>query len=50
VTVPVTVAPVAGEVMETVGGVVPVALFTVTVTPVLVAAFPAESCAVALRI
>jgi hypothetical protein len=49
VIVPDTVAPFAGEVMETVGGVVPFELFTVTVTFVLVPVLPAASCAIALR-
>ncbi|HTP44344.1 MAG TPA: hypothetical protein VMJ13_07245, partial [Candidatus Acidoferrum sp.] len=49
VTVPFTVALLAGDVIETVGGVVS-ALFTVTVTTALVAAFPAASFATAASV
>jgi hypothetical protein len=45
-----TVAPVAGAVIETVGGVVSiVALSTVTDTDALVVEFPAESVAIAVK-
>ncbi len=47
--VPFTVALFAGEVIETVGGVVSV-LFTVTVTTALVAVFPAASFATAVSV
>jgi hypothetical protein len=53
VTVPETVAPFVGPVMETVGGVVSgvgLELLTVTATPVLVAAFPAASFAIAYSV
>jgi len=49
VTVPLTVALFAGEVIETVGGVVS-ALFTVTFTLALVAVFPAASFASAVSV
>src|SRR5580658_3558301 len=47
--VPETVAPEAGEVMETVGGVVSPVLLTVTETAELVALLPAVSMATAVR-
>jgi hypothetical protein len=47
--VPLTVAPLAGAVMDTVGGVVSeVVLLTFTATPVLVAVFPEVSVATAV--
>jgi hypothetical protein len=49
-TVPFTVAPFAGAVIETVGGVVSVVLLTVTVTLALVVLFPAASLATALSV
>jgi len=49
VMVPDTVAPLAGEVIETVGGVL-LALFTVMDTAALVALFPAESVAIAVKL
>ena len=48
VTVPARVAPAAGVVMETVGGVV--SLATVTLTPAAVPRFPAASRATAVRV
>jgi hypothetical protein len=48
-TVPETVAPLAGEVIDTVSGVVLV-LFTVMDTAVLVVLFPAVSVAMAVRL
>jgi hypothetical protein len=47
--VPETVAPLAGEVIETVGGGV-FELLTVTITPALVALLPAVSFAIALSV
>jgi chorismate mutase len=47
--VPLTVAPSAGAVMDTVGGVVSVVLLTFTGTGALVAVFPAASLATAAR-
>ncbi|MFZ0636971.1 MAG: hypothetical protein WAM08_15730 [Candidatus Acidiferrales bacterium] len=49
VTVPFTVEPLVGAVIETVGGVV-LTLFTVTFTPALVAVFPFESFATAVNV
>ena len=48
VTVPATVAPVAGAVIETVGGVV--SFITVTLTGAAVPRFPAASRATAVRV
>ena len=50
VTTPLTVALFDGEVIETVGGVLLVLLLTVTFTPALVVAFPAESFATAVKV
>jgi hypothetical protein len=50
VTVPVTVAPLAGAVIDTVGGVVSGVLFTVMDTAVLVVLFPEVSVAIAVRL
>jgi hypothetical protein len=47
--VPDTVVPLAGAVIETVGGTV-LELFTTNATPALDAAFPASSVAVAVRV
>ena len=49
VTVPVTVAPLVGDVIDTVGGVVSV-LLTVIDTATLVVLFPAVSVAMAVRL
>ncbi len=49
-TVPLTVAPLAGAVIETVGGVVSAMLLTFTATPALVVVFPAASLATAVTI
>jgi len=50
VTTPLTVALFDGEVIETVGGGVLLVLLTVTFTPALVAVFPAESFATAVKV
>jgi len=49
VRVPPTVAPLAGDTTETVGGAVSGALFTVTPTAALVAVFPDVSLATAVK-
>jgi len=50
VMVALTVVPLAGAVIETVGGVVPPGLFTVIETPALVVLFPAVSVAIAVSV